>query len=107
MEILVTSVLAFHGLPLEDASSGASGTCLLQRAAPIMVDLRFDFAEPRTQQVIQLLLTAPSKHGCEHRKKATTVLMPVCKQPQVSPNFFQAPTPPSHSTSLTFVLTTG
>jgi hypothetical protein len=52
---------------------------------------------PHTQQIIQLSLTAPSKHGCQHWEDAMPLLMPVHEQLQMSPNFFQASAPPSPS----------
>jgi hypothetical protein len=57
------------------------------------------------QQIILLLLPVPSKHGHNHREDTMPVLWHVHKQLQVSPNFFQAPAPPSHSTLLTCVST--
>jgi hypothetical protein len=57
--------------------------------------------EPRARQIIQLLLTAPSKHGCQRWEDAMPILTPVCEQPHLSQNFFQAPAAPSHSTTLT------
>jgi hypothetical protein len=61
--------------------------------------------EPCTQQIIQLSLTTPSKHGCQHWEDAMPLLIPVYEQQQTSPNFFKAPAPPFCSTHLACVST--
>jgi hypothetical protein len=53
--------------------------------------------EPLVQQIIELLLTAPSKHGDQHRDNGMLFFTPVCGQPKLSPNFFQETAPASHS----------
>jgi hypothetical protein len=53
--------------------------------------------EPFVQKAIELLLTAPSKHGDKHWDKVMLVFTPVRGQPKLSPNFFQASAPASHS----------
>jgi hypothetical protein len=61
--------------------------------------------EPRTERIMQPLLTAPSKHGCQHWEDVMLIIILIYEQQQASPNFSQAPAPPSCSTHLTCVLT--
>jgi hypothetical protein len=61
-----------------------------------------DEAPKWSQQIIKLSLTAPFEHGHWCWEDTMPVLMPVCEQLQLGPNFFQTPAPPSHSTCLTF-----
>jgi hypothetical protein len=62
-----------------------------------------DEAPKWSQQIIELSLTAPTKHGRWCWEDVMPVLMPDYEQLQLGPNFFQAPAPSSHSTRLTFV----